>query len=217
RVHPYERSLLASIITPVLSKMASLTGPSLLGRSNLVNFCESLRYLTSHLVGKRVGRGRFLSDCPPQGSGAAAAGASPPEDNGRSNEDRGVSSDYHANNNGKGKVAQHRAAEEKQTKNRDEGHRACKNRAAKRLVDTFVHDLLDCTATTAGETFSDPVVDDNGVVDGVAGDREDSADHGERQFASKEREHADRDEDIVQECNNRPHCKGKLKAKGYED
>ena len=148
-------------------------------------------------MGERIGRRRFLSDFSPQGSGAAAAGASPPKDNGRSNKDRGVSPDYHANNNGKGKVAQHRAAEEKQTKNRDQRNRACKNRAAKRLVDTFVHDLLDCAATAAGKTFSDPVVNDNGVVNGVAGDRQDSADHRKRQFAPKEREHADRDEDIV--------------------
>ena len=168
-------------------------------------------------MGERIGRRRFLSDFSPQRSSAPAAGASPPKDNGGGDKDRRVSPDYHANNNGKGKIAQHRAAEEKQTKNRDERHRACKNRAAKRLVDTFVHDLLDCTATAAGKTFSDPVVNNDGVVDGVAGDRQDSADHGERQFAPKEREHADRDEDIVQECNNRPHCKGKLKAKGYED
>src|SRR5207237_8415233 len=139
-------------------------------------------------MGERIGRRRFLSDFSPQRSRAAAAYASTPKENGGGDKDRRVSPDYHANNNGKGKIAQHRAAEEKQTKNRDERHRACKNRAAKRLVDTFVHDLLECTATTPGETFSDPVVHDNGVVHGVAGEREDSADQGERQCAPKARE-----------------------------
>ena len=168
-------------------------------------------------MGKRVRRGRFFSDFSPQRSGAAAAGASPPKDDGRGDKDRGVGSDYNADNNGKGKVTQHCAPEEKQAKNRDERHRAGKNCAAKCLIDTFVHDLLDRAATSAGQAFSDSVVNDDGVVDGVAGDRQDSADHRECQFAPKEREHADRDEDIVQECDNRPHCKGKLKAKGYED
>jgi len=168
-------------------------------------------------MGKRVRRGRFLSDFSPQRSGAAAAGASPPKDDGRGDKYRGVGSDCHADNNGKGKVTQHRAPEEKQAKNRDERHRACKNCAAKCLVDAFVHDLLDCAPTSTGQAFSDSVVNDDGVVDGVSGDRQDSADHRERQFAPKEREHANRNEDIVQECDNRAHRKGKLKAKGYED
>src|SRR5436305_9424600 len=60
-------------------------------------------------MGKRVRRGRFLSDFSPQRSGAAAAGASPPKDDGRGDKYRGVGSDCHADNNGKGKVTQHRA------------------------------------------------------------------------------------------------------------
>src|SRR5438132_11806686 len=131
-------------------------------------------------MGERIGRRRFLSDFSPQRSSAAAAGASPPKDNGGGDKDRRVSPDYHANNNGKGKIAQHRAAEEKQTKNRDERHRARKTRAAKRLVDTFVRDLLDCTATAAGKTFSHPGAHTDAGGAGLAGDRQDSAHHAER-------------------------------------
>src|SRR5204863_5850611 len=103
--------------------------------------------------------------------GPTAAGESPPKADRRGDKDRGVDSDCRADNDGEGKVTQHRAPEEKQAKNRDERHLACKNCAAKCLVDALVHDLLDCAPTSTGQAFSDSVVNDNGVVDGVAGDR----------------------------------------------
>src|SRR6266481_4198975 len=118
-------------------------------------------------MGKRVSRGRFLSDFSPQCGGAAAAGTSPPKDDGRGDKDRGVSSDDYADNDGKGKVTQHRTAKEKQAHDRDERDCAGKDRAAERLVNAFVHDLLDRAATSAGQAFSNPVVNDDGVVNGV--------------------------------------------------
>jgi hypothetical protein len=84
------------------------------------------RFLPSR---KWICRARLLSDFAPQNARTAAS-ARPPENDGRSDKDRGISSDHHADDNSKGKVAQNRAAEEKEAKNRDERHRAGKNCAA---------------------------------------------------------------------------------------
>src|SRR6266567_1650001 len=223
-VHLYERSLLASIITPVLSfRNWLLTGPSLLGLASLVKFLRKTAQggrlsVPSLPLGKRIRcRRGFFGYLPTERNGAASSRAGPPQHNRRGDKDRGISPDNHADNNGKGKVAQHWATEEKQAKNRDQRHRAGKNRATERLVNTFVHDLLDRTTASTGQAFPDPVVDDNGVVNRVAGNRQDGADHGESELAAQQREHTDGHKDIVQECDNRPHRKGKLKAKSYED
>src|SRR5438045_9303310 len=118
-------------------------------------------------MGKRVRRGRSLSDFSPQRSGAAAAGASPPKDDGRGDKYRGVGSDCHADNNGEGKVTQHRAPEEKQAKNRYERHRACKNSAATCLVDAPGHDLLHCASTSTRLAFSASVLNYAGAIAGL--------------------------------------------------
>src|SRR5437764_15432427 len=120
-------------------------------------------------MSKRVRRGRFLSDFSPQRSGAAAASASPPKDDGRGDKYRGVGSDCHADNNGKGKVTQHRATEEQQAKNQGERHRTCRHGGPKRLVDTFIPDLLGCATTAACQALAHSVVTGIGAVDGGAG------------------------------------------------
>ena len=73
------------------------------------------------------------------------------------------------------------------------------------MVDAVVHDLLDRAAFAASEAFANSVVDDDRVVNGITGDREDRADHRQRQLAPEQREHADCDDDIVQERDDRAH------------
>ena len=72
---------------------------------------------------------------------------------------------------------------EEQTENRDQRDGAGQDGPAERLIDALVHDLFDRAAPPAGQTFTDSIVDDDRVVDRIAGDGEHSADHGEGQFA----------------------------------
>src|SRR4029077_2727221 len=99
----------------------------------------------------------------------------------------------------------------------DKRHRACKNGSAQRLVDARVHDFLDGPPPSAGETFPDPVVNDNRIINGIASDGEHSANHCESKFAPKKREHADGHEHVMQQGDNRPHGKSKLEAKRHEN
>src|SRR5947208_4661664 len=97
---------------------------------------------------------RFLDHFPTQTARAASAGARPPKHNGRSDEDRRISSDHHADNDRQRKVPQNGAAKEVQTYDRDEGHPAGQNRATERLVDTLVHDLLNGSAPSACQSLA---------------------------------------------------------------
>ena len=160
----------------------------------------SLDFKNGSALGKRIGCGRFFGDFAPQGRSAAAAGARPPQHDRRGDKDRGVGSDHHADNDGEREVAQHRAAEEKQAKNRDKRHGACKNGSAQRLVDALVHDFLDRPAPAAGQAFPNSIVNDNRIVDRIAGDRQHGTDHCESQLAAQERKHADGHQHVVQQA-----------------
>ena len=176
-----------------------------------------LDFKSGSALGKRIGCCGFFGDLAPQGRSAAAAGPRPPEHNRRGDKDGGVSADNYANNDGEREIPQHRAAKEKQAKNRDKRHRACKNRATQRLVDARVHNFLDGPPPSAGETFPDPVVNDNRIINGIAGDGQHGANHRESKFAPEKREHADGHEYVVQQGDNGPHGKRKLEAKRHEN
>ena len=125
--------------------------------------------------------------------------------------------DNYANDDCQREIPQHRAAKEKQAQDRNERHSACKNGSAQRLVDARVHDFVDGPAPPAGQTLPDPVVNDDGIVNGIAGDGQHSANHRQRKFAAEKREHANRHEDVVQQRNNGSHGKSKFEAERHEN
>src|SRR6266513_1889769 len=56
---------------------------------------------------------------------------------------------------------------------------AGKNSPAQRLIDAFVHDLFNRTFAAAGQPFANPIVNNDGIVNGIAGDGKHSANHSE--------------------------------------
>src|SRR5205814_7941853 len=63
---------------------------------------------------------------------------------------------------------------------RNQRDRAGENGPAQRLVDAFIHDLFDRAFAPTGQAFANSIVNNDGVVNGVAGDSENGANHGER-------------------------------------
>ena len=169
----------------------------------------------------RLARGCRLgllgSDFALQAGFAPAAGAGPPQHDRRGNEDGRVGPDHDADDDREREITQDGAAEEEQTQNRDQRDGAGKDSPAQRLVDALVHDLFDRTFAPAGQTFADPIVDNDSIVNRIAGDGKHRANHGERQFAVKQRKHANRDQDVVQQRDNRAHRERKFEAKGHKN
>src|SRR6266700_8176613 len=184
-------------------------------------FIRAIRDQTLARPASKLARGRglglFGSDFALEAGFAPAAGASPPQDNGRGNEDGGVGPDGYPDDDSQGEIAQDRAAEQEQTQNRDQRDRAGKDRPAQRLIDAFVHDLFDRTFAAAGQTFANPIVNNDSIVDGIAGDGEHSPNHGEGKLAVQQRKHTNRDQDVVQQRDNRAHGKGEFEAKGHKN
>src|SRR5206468_3531826 len=131
--------------------------PSLIGQAEFVK--------SAALTGQRIRGCRLLRDFPAQSAGAFAASPCPPEHDGRGNEDRRISPDHDADDDCQREVPQDCAAEQEQTQNRNQSDRARQNCAAQRLIDARVHDLFDRAAPSAGQTFTDSIVNDDGVVD----------------------------------------------------
>src|SRR4030095_11781666 len=201
RVHLCERSLLASIITPDFGdrfligerEPTRTRGPRPIGSGkgsrHRPRTPRTRLKSSSAARGKRIGRSRFFGDPAPQGGTTPAAGTRPPQHNRRGNKDGGVSTDNYANNDCQREIPQHRAAKEKQAKNRDKRHGTCKNGSAQRLVDARIHDFLDTPTPPAGQAFPDPIVNDDRIVNGITGDGQHSANHCESKFAPEKREH----------------------------
>ena len=153
----------------------------------------------------------MLRDFAPQNARATAS-ARPPENDGRSDKDRGIGSDQDAYENRQGEVPQDRAAEQKETANRDKRGPTSEDRAAQRLINAFVHDLLDRTATSAGQTFANAIENDDRVINRVTGDGENGADQSKSQFTPQECEGADREQDVMQDRHDRTDGEGKLES-----
>src|SRR5205807_4894312 len=94
----------------------------------------------------------------PATTSSVAAGARPPQDDRRSNEDRRVGADHDTDDDRQRKIAKHSTAKEEQTENWNQRDGAGQDRPAQRLVDARVHDLFDRASSSAGETFTNPVV-----------------------------------------------------------
>src|SRR5262249_43177067 len=95
-------------------------------------------------LGERVRSGSgFFGDFAPERDRTAAARTGPPQYNWRSDKDRRVSSHHDTDDDGQSKITQHGPAEEEQTTNRYQSATTGQKRAAQRLIDTIVHDLLD--------------------------------------------------------------------------
>ena len=69
---------------------------------------------------------------------------------------------------------------------------------AERLVDGDVDDLRQVVAAHAAHVLAHAVEDDDGVVDRVAGDREEAGDDVERHVVAEEGQERERDEQVVQ-------------------
>ena len=184
-------------------------------------FIRAIRDQTLARPASKLARGRrlglFGSDFALEAGFAPAASAGPPQDNRRGNENGGVGPDDYSDDDGQGEIAQDRAAEQEQTQNRDQRDGAGKDSPAQRLIDAFVHDLFDRTFAAAGQTFADPIVNNDSVVNGIAGDGEYGTHHGERKLAMEQRKHTNRDQDVVQQRDNRAHRKREFEAKGYKN
>src|SRR4051794_26224403 len=123
-----------------------------LGRLTCRSKIVSAFTLTRHRWVRRRG---LLDDLLAQAARAAATCPGPPQNDRRSDKDRGVGSDDHADDNRERKVVQDRAAEKEQAEDRNERDRAGQEGPAQRLVDACVHDLFDTAALAAGQTFTD--------------------------------------------------------------
>ena len=69
----------------------------------------------------------------------------------------------------------------------------------------------------AGQTFTDSIVNDDGVVNRITGDGQDRADHGQRQLPAEEREDADGDEHVVQQRDDRADGERELESERDEN
>src|SRR5437879_12001172 len=100
---------------------------------------------------------------------------------------------------------------------RTEWHCARQNRAAQRLVNAGVHNLLAGAPPTASQAFAYPVVNDDGVVNRITGDGQHCANHSKSELAAEKRKHADRHKYIVQQRDDRAYGEGKFEAERYEN
>src|SRR5437773_7881666 len=184
-------------------------------------FIRAIRDQTLARPASKLARGRrlglFGSDFALEAGFAPAAGAGPPQDNGRGDEDRGVGPDDYSDDDGQGEIAQDRAAEQEQTQNRDQRDGAGKDSPAQRLIDAFVHDLFDRTFAAAGQTFADPIVNNDSIVNGIAGDGKHSANHGESKLAVQQRKHSHRDSNIMHQRDDCANGERKLESEPNEN
>ena len=83
------------------------------------------------------------------------------------------------------------------------------------LIASFMMFLIEPVADQ--QVFTNPVEDDDGVVDRVTGDGEDGADVDERQLAAQQDDDADGDDDVVQDGDETAEREGELETHGDVD
>lgn len=129
--------------------------------------------------------------------------------------DGGIGAHEHAQQHGHRKVAHGRAAEKIETdKNRQGGSRRQQG-ARQRGVDGLVHDLLHrFRRQSRAEALADAVVNDDGVVDRIAGHRQESAYMNDAQLAAGQNHQPDHRQHVVQCRNERPEGEGPFIAQG---
>ena len=125
--------------------------------------------------------------------------AAPPEDDGGGDEDGAIGADDDPDEDGESEVVEDWAAEEVEGGDGEQSATGDEEGPGECLVDGGVHDGLDRAFSSVFEAFADAIINDDGVIDGVASDGEDGADHDEGEFATEDGEDAHGDDDIVEE------------------
>ncbi len=117
------------------------------------------------------------------GMEAATLAVAPPKHDRRGDEDRREGADDDADEDDDAEITQAGTAEEGEDGHTDQGGSRGQQGAGQGGVDRLVHDLFHRTATDE-QRLTDPVEDDDGVVDGVTGDGQHRADVDQRKLAT---------------------------------
>ena len=116
----------------------------------------------------------------------------------RRDEDRGVGADQHdAEHHDRREAVDRMAAEQQQRQQRQRHRDVGDDRARQRRIDGFVEQLRHRHFLVTPQHFPDPVIDHDGVVQGVAEDRQQRRDTGEVEIDLGDRHEADRQHDVV--------------------
>ena len=149
--------------------------------------------------------------------GARRAFATPEAHHGRGDEHAGVRARNDAHHHREGKAVQHFAAEEEQRQRRQQRGARGDDGTAEGLVDRHVDHVIQLVPPHRPEVLADPVEDDDRVVGGEAGDRQNRRDDVQAHVIAEERQERQRDEQVVNRGDHRAHAEAQLEPRAQVD
>lgn len=127
--------------------------------------------------------------------------------------DGGNGTDRHADQHRQREALQHRATEDVQHQHHHQGGPGSHQRTAQRLGQRHVHDFVRRTAADLAEVLTNTVRDHDAVVQRVTDNRHQGRDDGQVNLDVEQRQHAQRDDHVVRQRDNRPSARRHSKRK----